>query len=278
MENKNEIETREIYAGDHNESTVIRIIYGRNAGDGRPGLDVVLNGILKARYYRPEDVNAWFENWSKKCLPEWQTAYHNSGLGPSSYDVPNSTPAARVGDFVLPVKYKSQRDNYYDKGGSCNVTMYATIGEFLGATRKFKNDAGEFRFNQLEDDMNRYIKDRRWSRHLHDDLARMGRAYGLNSWFGLARTFAQIENQLRAGLPVGVSGSFTASGHIISIIGMKGRDFVVHDSWGNALKGYSRDNDGRNGAALVYPRAFMASKLKVGNSPEKWAHFFGAAE
>lgn len=257
------LETREIFAGHHNEDTIIRVLYGRDAGDARPGLDIVLSGQVKARYYRPEDVNAWFAQWSKKLIEPWRAAYHASGLGADSFTDPAPT------DVLLDVPYYSQRDNYYDPFGSCNVTMYAMAGAYYGVERKYGD-----RFKQLEDDMNRYIKDNRMSRHTHDDLALMGRAYGLNSRFNVNRTFAQIENQLRLGNPVGISGSFTKSGHIILIIGLRGLDFVVHDPFGNALKSY-KDDDGK---ALVYPREYMNQKMRFNNKPEKWAHFFGDAK
>ena len=235
---------REIFAGKHNPSTVIRVTYGRDAGDGSSGLDVLLSGIVKARFYNPEGVNDWFKNNSKANLEAWRKAYHTSGLSAGNFRRPFG------GNVVLDVPHYSQRDNKLHPFGTCNVTSMAMIHAFHKLPRKMM--AG-----QREDELSTWLAQMNLDRHSHADLVRMNQAYGFISSFSTSRTWDEIRAQIRAGLPVVMAGKFTRSGHIIVLRGTEGDDFIVNDPFGNGLLKY-RGQKGREGEALKYPIEYLS--------------------
>lgn len=251
---------QQIFAAQHNPTTTIRVIYGRDVGDGSKGLDVLLSGRDVFRAYTPEGINAWFQANSKKNLEPWRTAFHQAHLGPSAFSRP--TPK----DIVLDVPYYSQRDNERHPLGTCNVTSYAMDFDFYDVPRR---EVKGKQWKQREDELSAFLEANGKDRHLHGDLVWMAKQYGLAASFATDRTLDEIRAEVRNGHPVIVSGLFTKAGHIVPIIGVEGDDFICNDPFGNALTKY-RD---RNGAKVLYPAAYMLKTMRSPGRDAKWAHF-----
>lgn len=244
---------------DHNSSTPIIVTYRVEPKDQSAGFDITVAGELWARVFNPADVTRWFARNSAANMKTWQTAYHASGFDGSEMKRPSPN------DIVLEVAYYSQRDNARYPNGTCNVTSYAMDMNFLGVKRKTVNGKD---WPQLEDELSAYMEAHDKDRHSHEDLVWLAEQYGLDASFRQDRTWDKIRAEIRAGFPVVVSGLFTSAGHIIDIIGLKGKDFIVNDPFGNALTHYKS----RNGAGIVYDFAFMDKTVR-GGSNSKWAHF-----
>ncbi len=246
-----------IFETRHTDNSAIRVVAGRDAGDGSSGLDVVVNGVIRARVFEPELVTAWFKGNSAANVEKWRTAYHRSGFVSTDFNPPAPT------NVDLKVPYLSQRDNELRPMGTCNVTCYAMALSFLGAKRRARDSQRQF-----EDELFRFLERNGKDRHVHDDLAWMGRQYGVDATFSTRRTWDQVEAELTAGNPVIVSTKLTSSGHIILIRGFNEAGYIVNDPFGNALMKYKD----RNGAGLVYPYKLMTDKVR-GDKPLIWAHF-----
>jgi len=264
---------RTIFAVQHSALLRIGVTYEPGESGGR-GLVVSLyhtvSGVLQPpqrfRFWNPAEVTKWFQGWSSANVQEWQRAYHLSGLQGKDFE----RPGGNVSDveIVAPyraVPYRSQRDNQRFPSGTCNVTCCAMPLLFHGLPTI------ENAYSQPEDNLEYYMARRGLSRHTHGDLETMMRAHGLDARFETAVDLAEIRAELSKGTIVIVSGAFTKSGHITCVIGTRGRDFVVHDPWGDFNTGY-RDH---NGAARIYSEATLQNVLinkRQGKSPI-WAHF-----
>ena len=252
-------ESREIFRAQHSPTVTIRIVYRVEERDGSKGFDIVVNEKRWARVFNPADVTEWFKNTSIVNRAKWQIAYWRSGLKATDYKRPAPT------DIVLAVPYLSQRDNERSPGGTCNVTSYAMVMFYYRVVRKLVKGK---KWKQLEDELEAFIQANGRTRWSHEALSWMGRQYGLDCRFGMKRTWDEVRAEIRAGRPVIVSGKFTASGHIIVIIGLKGDDFIVHDPWGDANTGYKN----RNGAARVYTFEYLDRVVREARGGI-WAHF-----
>ena len=248
---------REIFRAQHDAALTIVVEYGISEVDRSKGLNVLVNSDRVLRAFNPSDVTAWFQRSSIANLKGWQDAYHRCGLGGADFARPEAFKP------VLEVPYFTQRDNTRSPGGTCNVTSYAMDLTFLGAKRKYA-----YLFDQFEDELSWMLEQNQRDRHSHEDLAWMGRQYGMNARFNVNRTFEQIRAEIRAGFPVVVSGTFTRAGHIVVLVGLQGQDFVANDPWGDALSRY-RDHNGNH---VVYPLAYLRDTIR-GGSNAKWAHF-----
>lgn len=257
---------RTIFRAPHSGQTILSVVYRRDADDGAPRLDVLINGVSTARFVNPAGVTEWFRNSSIKNLVAWQNAYHQSGLTGADFKV-----AKPVGlDVVLDVPHYSQRDNERHPGGTCNVTSYAMVMAFYDVARRKIN--GKI-WAQREDELSAFLEANGRSRHNHEDLAWMGRFYGLDARVGTNRTWEQIRAEIRAGNPVIVSGLFTSAGHIIVLRGTLGEDFLVNDPWGDARTHYNN----RNGKNLRYDFDYLERVVR--DAPDsKWAHFVRRGE
>lgn len=176
------------------------------------------------------------------------------------------------------VRYRSQRDNAWLPSSTCNVTSYATALDQLG----FTDRPGK----QLEDELYELIvspagqealkRSFGWavgkvaSQTVHGMLVwAADEMFGVRARFRTDVRFSEIVEELRRGRPVVLSGRFTASGHIVCVVGVAGSaDLIVHDPWGDWNRGY-RSTDGE---ARIYTRE---SLLPITNGDGlMWAHFF----
>jgi uncharacterized protein YvpB len=207
------------------------------------------------------DPKRWPEVWALNPDVHHESLKRGQKLNIPTVSGPGVTGVAD-GDVVLKVPYHSQRDNRFYPGGTCNVTCYAMVMAYHGVKQRRPE-------LQLEDELCKFLEQHGKDRRVHDHLAWMARQYGLQASFNTAHKWDQIRHEIRSGRPVIVSGKYTASGHIIVIVGLRGDDFIVHDPWGNALREYRV----RNGRQLLYPYTYLHAKTRALNSAGKWAHF-----
>jgi len=182
------------------------------------------------------------------------------------------------------VPYLSQRDNKHKPWGTCNVTCLAMVLEYFGVKPIFPN-------GQLEDELYEeiYSKEgkkffemykRRYPQYsfsginaetVHPVLAWISKNRGIKDRFIFNGSVTLIKEQLFIGWPVILTGAFTGSGHIVLAIGLtKGHDLIVHDPWGNWLRGYTN----HDGAFLVYPIEKLKPVLKENPEGKIWMHQF----
>jgi uncharacterized protein YvpB len=164
----------------------------------------------------------------------------------------------------LAVPYFSQRDNPRYSWSTCNVTSIAMVLYYYG--QRSRNPA-----QQLEDELLQWILDRYGpgAQTNHTYLSQLIRAYGYPTSFATTRRWAEIKDEILASRPVVLAGDFTASGHIVTVIGYTSQGYVVNDPWGNALTGYV-NTEGRK---LLYPYSYM--DRVAGPDGSVWAHFIG---
>lgn len=160
------------------------------------------------------------------------------------------------------IPYFSQRDNPRSPGATCNVTSIAMALYYLGIRSK---TGGQLEDELLQWVINRYGLDRQTDNAI---LCELIKAYGFpKSSFSTRRKWVDVKSELANRRPVVLGGDFTASGHIICLIGYTPQGYLVNDPWGNALTGYT-SYDGRK---LLYPYSYM--DRVAGPDGNIWAHF-----
>jgi hypothetical protein len=190
-------------------------------------------------------------------------------FGNTGYVFPNSVQFKR-GDQIfdpvpnnveLNVPYFSQRDNPRFDWSTCNVTAIAMVLYYYGVSSKWGG--------QLEDELLQWCFDYagQGSQTDHNVLSALIEAYGFKTSFSATRQWADVRSELLNRRPVVLAGDFTASGHIITLIGYNSQGYIVQDPWGDALTGYS-DTEGRK---LMYPYDYI--NQVAGPDGNVWAHF-----
>lgn len=161
----------------------------------------------------------------------------------------------------LNVAYFSQRDNPRFYWSTCNVTSIAMVLYYYGARSKgggdFVDELLQWCFNYAG----------QGSQTDHSVLSAMIRAYGFKTSFSTTRGWSELKSELINRRPVVLAGSFTATGHILTVIGYTSTGYIVQDPWGNALTGYS-NTEGRK---LLYPYSYLDQV--AGPDGNIWAHF-----
>ncbi len=161
----------------------------------------------------------------------------------------------------LNVPYFSQRDNPEYSWATCNPTSAAMVLYYYGVRPTVRR--------LLSDELFQWIV-RRYGiggQTDHGALSAVIRAYGFRTTFSTRRRWAEIDKEIAEGRPVVLPGYFTATGHVVTVIGYTPSGLIVNDPWGNALTGY-RDT---YGARLFYPNGFLLDKC--GRDGDLWAHF-----
>ncbi|MBD0392615.1 MAG: C39 family peptidase [Microcoleus sp. C1-bin4] len=161
----------------------------------------------------------------------------------------------------LNVPYFSQRDNPRFDWSTCNVTSIAMVLYYYGLRSKWGG--------QLEDELLQWCFDYagQGSQTDHSVLSALIKAYGFKTSFSTTRNWADVRSELLNRRPVVLAGDFTASGHILTLIGYNSQGYIVQDPWGDALTGYS-DTEGRK---LMYPYNYV--NQVAGPDGNVWAHF-----
>jgi uncharacterized protein YvpB len=161
----------------------------------------------------------------------------------------------------LSVPYFSQRDNPRYSWSTCNVTSIAMAFYYYGVRAR---NGG-----QLEDELLQWCinKAGEGSQTDHNILSQLIKAYGFQTSFSTTRQWVEVKSELINRRPVILGGDFTASGHIVCLIGFTSQGYIVNDPWGDALTGYT-DTEGRK---LIYPYSYM--DRVAGPDGKVWAHF-----
>ena len=166
----------------------------------------------------------------------------------------------------LAVPYLSQHDNELYPGGTCNVTSIAMCMVFFGEPSINQDGL------QLEDQLTQYCLDNGLSRHSPGDLEVLAQQYGYRPQFSATATWEQVKIHLDSGKPCVVHGYFTASGHIIVIIGYSEKGWIVNDPWGEwCSDGYDTIVSGE---ALNYSHQMMSHLCGPDDDGQLWIHFF----
>jgi uncharacterized protein YvpB len=119
------------------------------------------------------------------------------------------------------------------------VTSVAMVLNYLEIPRQ------DFRYNQYEDELYRYMLDNGLSRHSPWHLSYVMQDYGAKAIFKTNATMDEAKQWLAGGNPAIVHGYFTWFGHIIVLVGYNDRGFIVHDPYGEWFSsGYRRDLSG----------------------------------
>jgi len=168
---------------------------------------------------------------------------------------------AAPNNVELNVPYFSQRDNPRFDWSTCNVTSIAMVLYYYGIRSKSGG--------QLEDELLQWCFDYagQGSQTDHNVLSALIQAYGFKTSFSTTRNWADVRSELLNRRPVVLAGDFTASGHILTLIGYNSQGYIVQDPWGDALTGYS-DTEGRK---LMYPYSYV--NQVAGPDGNVWAHF-----
>ncbi|MCL6436200.1 MAG: C39 family peptidase [Leptolyngbyaceae cyanobacterium HOT.MB2.61] len=191
------------------------------------------------------------------------------GFGNTGFLFPNFVLMKRGGKSFNPVPpqvelsvpYFSQRDNPRYSWSTCNVTSIAMAFYYYGVRAR---NGG-----QLEDELLQWCinKAGEGSQTDHNILSQLIKAYGFQTSFSTTRQWVEVKSELINRRPVILGGDFTASGHIVCLIGFTSQGYIVNDPWGDALTGYT-DTEGRK---LIYPYSYM--DRVAGPDGKVWAHF-----
>lgn len=253
--------SRNIIKTSHDNNTTIIVSYENQS----LVVGVYRNGGIapqRIKYYNPIEVTNWFENNSIANTQKWKEAYWASGLTGKDFSRPEGNKDVEIEVNYLAVPYRTQRDNDRYPSGTCNVTSYAMAMLYFGV-KTIENS-----YRQFEDDLEYYMSKNKLSRHTHDDLVKMARAHGLDTRFQTGKTLDDIRENVRKGYVSIVSGKFTESGHIVVIIGLQGKDFIVHDPWGN----YNTNYKDFNGKAVIYSEKTLTDVLINKRNNGIWLH------
>lgn len=163
----------------------------------------------------------------------------------------------------LNIPYKSQLDNALNPRGACNVTSYAMAMQYFQVPRQ----SGD---GQLEDELYRSMEDTGLSRWDPDDLAQMGRSYGLKVHFNPRSTLRDLRKAISEGYACIIHGYFTSFGHIMVVRGYDQNGFYVNDPYGEWFdSGYRNDRSGEN---LFYSNELIESKCLPEGADYLWLH------
>jgi len=173
--------------------------------------------------------------------------------------------------FTIPnFPFLSQRDNYFNPSGACNVTSVAMC--LLNAGIR-----GDGSYEQLEDQLYARCTDRGYSRHSPQGLKQLAESYpNIRNNFTDCGTFDDIREALTEGIGCVLHGYFTRFGHIIAVKGYDERGLIVNDPWGewNAW-GYDHSVTGEDLHYSFNLIARLCSPESIGNPSHLWLHRIG---
>lgn len=166
--------------------------------------------------------------------------------------------------------YLSQINNEIHPSGTCNVTSVAMCMAFFGEPVLRKT--GE----QLEDYLTRFCLDNGLSRHSPGDLEILAQKHGYRPRFTAHATWEEVKAWLDQGKVCIVHGWFTASGHILVVVGYDDEKgcWIVHDPWGEWFpmpRGYDTSVSGEY---LEYSFRMMSGTCGPDAEGQLWIHFF----
>jgi hypothetical protein len=128
---------------------------------------------------------------------------------------------------VIDLPYRSQRNNFFNPDGACNVTCLAMCLLHQGAQRRDPD-----RFPQFEDELYNHAIIHGYDRHDGYGLTYISQDYGVAHSFSREGTIEQLRSALDDGKPCILHGYFTSFGHIIAVRGYEAAGLRVHDPYG----------------------------------------------
>ncbi len=157
------------------------------------------------------------------------------------------------GEVKLGVPYKSQNDNAFNPGGSCNATSLAMALEFLGVKH---TGSGQF-----EDTI--YQELQASGVHPGTPSAMLGivQKYGKKDVVNEAATDDDIRKHLDKGKPVIIHGDFTRSGHILCVVGYNAKGFIVNDPYGKFLGSVGSYDNNASGEGNLHEYATIVKNF-----------------
>jgi len=192
------------------------------------------------------------------------------GLNPVAGASSSSTPGqpgqvTRInGEVKLGVPYKSQLDNAFNPGGSCNATSLAMALEFLGVKHTGSGQLEDAIYEQLQ------------ASGVHPGTASamvvIVEKYGKKDNHNGVATDDDIRKHLDKGKPVVIHGDFTRSGHIICVIGYNAKGFIVNDPYGKFLGALGSYDNNASGAGNLHEYATVVNQFWHQNGTNS-AHF-----
>ena len=169
-----------------------------------------------------------------------------------------------AGEVKLGVPYKSQIDNAFNPGGSCNATSLAMALEFLGVKHTGSGQFEDAIYEQLQ------------ASGLHPGTASamvaIVQKYGKKDVHNETATDDDIRKHLDKGKPVVIHGDFTRSGHIICVIGYNPKGFIVNDPYGKFLGTLGSYDNNASGAGILHEYATVVANFWHRNGTNS-AHF-----
>jgi hypothetical protein len=173
---------------------------------------------------------------------------------------------------VLTVPFYPQTDNYRDAQRTCNSSACAMVLEYFkpGTLQGAKGDDAYvqkvFAIGDTTD---------------HTVQTKVLEGYGIKSRFSYNLGFADLDRELAAGRPVviGIYHRGTLSnptgGHMVTVIGKRGEDYVVNDPYGSLNDGYT--GPVTNGKGAVYKKSDLTHRwLERGKDKTGWGRIFEA--
>jgi uncharacterized protein YvpB len=233
---------------------------------------------------------AEFDEFTEVAIVNLQKAHRlkpDGIVGEKTWQVIDRLKAGSIEDklfeTILEVPYLSQRDNQHHPNGTCNVTCLAMVLSYFGVRpRRELEQLEDELFNVLWSDEGRAYFRKNFPdaerqnfnpQNVHGMLTWLAKKYGMKARFTMRARWSELRQELSAERPVIVTGRFTASGHIVLLVGVtSGGDFVVHDPFGDWNRAYRPPHDG---AFRIYQADALDEVLKQAPD-EKWAHFIAA--
>lgn len=168
------------------------------------------------------------------------------------------------GEVKLGVPYKSQNDNNFNPGGSCNATSLAMALEFLGVKGK---GSGQF-----EDEIYEQLQASGVHPGTPGAMVDIVKKYGKTDNHNGVATDDEIRKHLDKGKPVVIHGDFTESGHILCVIGYNAKGFIVNDPYGKFLGSIGSYDNNASGAGNLHEYATVVNTFWHQNGTNS-AHF-----
>lgn len=158
-----------------------------------------------------------------------------------------------AGEVKLGVPYKSQNDNAFNPGGSCNATSLAMALEFLGVKH---TGSGQF-----EDAIYQQLQGSGVHPGTPAAMTAIVEKYGKKDRVNEAATDDEIRKHLDKGKPVVIHGDFTRSGHIICVIGYNAKGFFVNDPYGKFMGSIGSYDHSSTGAGNLHEYATIVANF-----------------
>jgi len=207
--------------------------------------------------------NQWAQvKWDRKLFTEAQCGTDNNLMRDYLSDKPIVTPT---------VPHWSQLANAYEPYATCSVTSMAMVTDFFGLTDPAKlgkrtPDYLYERFGKRQDVPSLAA--------VFDTIAQE-KGSALRDRGTTTGTIAKLRERASQGKPTIVHGWFTGPGHILTVIGFDGDNYIVNDPFGKWLLTTGSYDNTVSGKGQKYPKAaFDRVITDNGQGNDLWLHIF----